>query len=118
MTFLNLLVLVLAIADVCHRTQYYEQVVEGSKRSPTRHLPTFSHLAANRAACSLEHQQLDSEVRTKYQNKHVALPSISVKRPTAMKHPITKWPSGYHISLAHIWFVSGSNLGHEVGYTG
>jgi hypothetical protein len=30
---LCLLVLVLAIADVCHRTQYYEQVVEGSERS-------------------------------------------------------------------------------------
>jgi hypothetical protein len=27
------LVLVLAIADVCHRTQYYEQVVEGSERN-------------------------------------------------------------------------------------
>jgi hypothetical protein len=31
--FVKLLVLVLAIADVSHRTQYYEQVVEGSERS-------------------------------------------------------------------------------------
>jgi hypothetical protein len=31
--YLFLLVLVLVIADVCHRTQYYEQVVEESERS-------------------------------------------------------------------------------------
>jgi hypothetical protein len=32
-TLLNLLVLMLAIADVCHGMQYYEQVVDGSERS-------------------------------------------------------------------------------------
>jgi hypothetical protein len=30
---LNLFVLVLAIVDVCHLSQYYEQVVEGLERS-------------------------------------------------------------------------------------
>jgi hypothetical protein len=32
-TLLNLLMLVLAIADMCHHTQYYEQVVEQSEHS-------------------------------------------------------------------------------------
>jgi hypothetical protein len=32
-TLLNLHVLVLAIADVCHRRQYCEQVVEGLERT-------------------------------------------------------------------------------------
>jgi hypothetical protein len=41
---LNLLVLVLAIADVCHRTQYFEQVVErseGTNISIHTHRQTF-----------------------------------------------------------------------------
>jgi hypothetical protein len=49
-SLLNLLVLVFAIADVCHRTQYYEQVVEGSEWSKCFLLDSHRNLLPFRPA--------------------------------------------------------------------